>query len=257
MATEGRKLRINGHELHVEEAGPQDGPVVVLLHHGLGSVRAWKAQIAGFSAAGKHVIAYDRWGYGRSAARPEFAIPYFEEDVDDLEVLLDTLGVQQAALIGHSDGGTVALYFAACRPQRLERLVTIAAHIYIEPKMDTGIQAVRHSFETDRLFRNALRSVHGDKTDAVFYGWFNGWHRRENLGWDMRAALPQIACQTLVIQGSQDEHATLQHAQDIAAGIRSQDGHPGVELWLVEGANHMFPQERPEEFNQRVLAFLK
>jgi len=109
---------------------------------------------------------------------------------------------------------------------------------------------VRQSFLSDERFRNGLRRAHGDKFEAVFDYWYSGWIRPENLGWDMRPVLNRIACPTLVVQGLEDEHATPQHARDLAAGI------PGAELWLVPGARHMFPQEQPEMFNQRLLAFL-
>jgi pimeloyl-ACP methyl ester carboxylesterase len=67
----------------------------------------------------------------------------------------------------------------------------------------------------------------------------------------MRPTISQITCPTLVIQGEQDEHATPQHARDIADGI------PGAELWLVPNAKHMLPQEMPEQFNRMITQFLK
>ena len=66
----------------------------------------------------------------------------------------------------------------------------------------------------------------------------------------MRPLLSKITCPTLVIQGEDDEHATLQHAQDIADGI------PGSELWVPSGAAHMLPQEIPELLNTKLLEFL-
>jgi pimeloyl-ACP methyl ester carboxylesterase len=67
----------------------------------------------------------------------------------------------------------------------------------------------------------------------------------------MRPVLEKIACPTLVVQGMEDEHATPQHARDIAAGI------PGAELWLDPGTAHMLPQERAEVFNRKVVEFLR
>ncbi len=243
-------MQINGHEIYIETHGKDGNPVVLLLHHGLGCVQSWRAQIRPLTHAGFRVIVYDRWGYGRSAPRPTLGMPYFEEDIEDVETILDSFKIKQAALVGHSDGGTIALYFAACRPERVSRLVTAAAHIYVEPKMDTGIQGVRQYFESDSLFRAALERLHGDKTEAVFYGWYDGWRQQENLTWDMRPALTQIVCPTLVAQGELDEHATPQQARDIAEAISQ------AELWLVEDANHMFPQERAEDFNDRLFSFL-
>lgn len=244
-------LIINEHELHVEVSGPEDGLPVVLLHHGLGSTRAWKAQTSAFAAAGWRAIAYDRWGYGLSEARPAFSMPFFNDDLDDLARLLDLLRLEQVSLVGHSDGGTIALYFASQRHDRVRSLVSIAAHIYYEPRMELGIEGVRLSYEHDALFREGLARVHGEKSEAVFWGWYNGWRKPEHTKWDIRPALRQIESPALIIQGKEDEHATPQHALDIASAIS------GAELWLVPGVKHMLPQGIPEAFNQRVLGFLE
>jgi pimeloyl-ACP methyl ester carboxylesterase len=243
-------MRINGHELNVEFSGPENGPVVVLLHHGLGSTWAWKAQIPALVAAGWRVIAYDRWGYGASCPRPQLSIPSFEEDVQDLLGLLDCLELERPVIVGHSDGGTIGLRFAADYPERLSALVVVAAHAYVEPKMKTGMRQVRQTYEQEPRFLGGLQRLHGEKTSAVFEGWFHGWFRQENLEWDMQPMLGRIACPTLVIQGEADEYATPQHAIDIAAAIR------GAQLWLEPGAGHMLPQEVPEEFNRRLVGFL-
>ena len=196
------------------------------------------------------MVAFDRWGYGGSDPQASLSMPFFEADLNDLETLLDQLDVPQASLVGHSDGGTIALYFAASHPARVSRLVTIAAHIYIEPKMGRGIDDVREQYEADANFREALRRIHGEKASAVFYGWYNGWRSEANLQWDLRPLLQRISCPTLVVQGLEDEHATAQHATDIAGAI------PGAELWLVPEAKHMLPQDLPGTFNRKLLEFL-
>jgi pimeloyl-ACP methyl ester carboxylesterase len=244
-------MRVNGHSLNVETHGPADGPVVVLLHHGLGSVQAWTGQVPALVQAGYRVVVYDRWGYGKSAPRPGVLSPDFQADLADLRDILHLLQIEQAALVGHSDGGTIALHFAAQYPARLTCLVSVAAHIYVEDKMQPGIAGVHQAFIQDERFRSGLRRVHGEKFEAVFDYWFSGWARPENLSWDMRPTLKGIACPTLVVQGLEDEHATPRHARDLAAEIS------GAELWLVPEAGHMFPQEQPEKFNQRILAFLR
>jgi pimeloyl-ACP methyl ester carboxylesterase len=243
-------LLLNGHLLNVETNGPVEGPAVVLLHHGLGSVQAWKCQVPALAQAGYDVVAYDRWGYGKSAPRPGVLAPDFQEDLADLLEIMNRLEIERAALVGHSDGGTIALYFAAQQPQRVTCLVSVAAHIYVEKTMQPGIAGVRGTFMEDERFRNGLRRAHGDKFEAVFDYWFSGWARPENLSWDMGPALKGIACPTLVVQGLQDEHATPQHARDLAAAI------PGADLWLEPGVGHMLPQEQPEKFNSRLLEFI-
>jgi pimeloyl-ACP methyl ester carboxylesterase len=242
---------VNGHELYLECSGPENGPVVVLLHHGLGSVRAWKAQVPALTQAGYRVVAYDRWGYGNSDCRPALDLPTFSVDVQDLLTILEQLGIRKAALVGHSDGGSIALYLTAQHPEQVSCLLTVAAHIYVEPKMEPGILGIKQAFECDERFRLGLQHAHGDQFERVFNNWFDGWHRMEYLTWDMRPSLSQIHCPVLVVQGEKDEHATPQHARDIAGAIA------GAELWLVPDAGHMLPQEQASLFNPRLVQFLK
>ena len=242
---------INNHHIHIETHGPADGPPLVLLHHGLGSTRAWREQIPILAEAGYHVLVYDRWGYGGSEPRSHLEIPTFRDDLTDLESILSAYNLQSPTLIGHSDGGTIALYYAARYPQKVNALVTVAAHIYLEPKMEPDILSTQEAFESNERFRRGMRREHGEKFESVFYNWFDGWHTPKALDWDMRPLLSQIICPTLVIQGEEDQHATPQHARDIAEGI------PGSELWLVPEAEHMLPQDNPEIFNARLLAFLR
>ena len=246
------EVQINGHQVYYETDGPKDGKPVVLLHHGIGSTYSWKGQISALASAGYRVYAYDRWGYGKSSYRAGIDMPNFSSDLLDLESLLDMLGLGKTTLVGHSDGGTIALYFAAFQPERVCALVSAAAHIYVEATMVPGIEVVRESYERDERFRKGLERLHGENTERAFVNWYEGWTANPaNREWDMRPVLRQIQCPALIIQGVEDEHATPQHARDIAEAI------PGAELWLMENAGHMLPQDFPEAFNQRVIAFLR
>ena len=245
------RLAVDGHALAWEVHGHAHAPAVVLLHHGLGSRRAWRAQVPALAEAGWRTLAYDRWGYGASDPRPALDLPAFRRDRLDLQALLDDRGVERAALIGHSDGGTLALEFAAAHPARVAALIVVAAHIYIEPAMIPGLEDLRRRFETEAGFREGLRRAHGDKARQVFDNWYGGWARPEHLGWDLRPRLASIACPALVAQGEDDEHASPQHARDLAASLGQ------ATLWLEPGAGHMLPQDQPALFNQRALAFLE
>ena len=244
-------MLINGHDLNVEQHGPRDGPDVILLHHGLGSIQSWREQIPVLAKAGYHITAYDRWGYGGSEQRAGLDLPTFTTDINDLYCLLGQLGIQRVALIGHSDGGTISFYFAAQYPNLVSCLVSVAAHIYIEPRMEQSIQGVRSAFDTQERFRKGLYKAHGAKFETVFHNWFDGWHQNEFLSWDIRPILERIRCPALIVQGELDEHATPQHAKDAAEAI------PGAEAWIVPQAGHMLPLENAEIFNPRLLGFLK
>ncbi len=244
-------LPINGRNIYIELYGQAQNSAVIFLHHGLGSTYSWQAQAPVFAGTGYYAIVYDRWGYGKSDPRSSLITTDFKEDLADLAKLLDELAIHRAALIGHSDGGTLALHFAARFPEIVACLITVAAHVYIEEAMNPGILKIHQSFNQNAWFQAGLQRLHGDKTPQVFSNWYDGWVRLENMEWDMRPIIRQIFCPTLVIQGENDEHATPQHARDIAGAI------PGAKLWLESGAGHMLPQEKPEIFNQKVLEFLR
>ncbi|HLE16626.1 MAG TPA: alpha/beta hydrolase [Anaerolineales bacterium] len=234
----------------LEIHGPPQGQPVVLLHHGLGAVRSWRGQFPALAAAGYRAIAYDRWGFGRSDPRQVYAIPNFQEDVADLKLLLKELDINQPALIGHSDGGKVAMYYAAAYPGKVAALVLIATHAYIEPKMEDGIRQMWEQYGQDARFRGQLGRVHGDQAEAVFQGWFSGWINPGNAGWDLRPLLREIDCPALVVQGLEDEHASPGHARQIAAAL------PNAGLWLAPDAGHMLPQDFPQALNTKLVDFL-
>lgn len=246
-----KHLTINGHQIYLETYGRKNAPPVIFLHHGLGAVRSWKEQTKVFAAEGFYSVAYDRWGHGKSDPRQTWGMPHFTDDLADLHTLLSLLGLDRVAMVGHSDGGKIAMYYAVAHPELVACLVLIAAHIYIERKMYPGILSVKSDFENNATFREKMRRVHGNKAESLFWGWFDGWNNPKIMGWDMRPLISAITCPTLVIQGTEDEHATPQHARDIAASM------PGAELWLLPGAGHMLPQDHPEEFNRHVIRFLR
>ena len=248
------RIGINGHHLNVVQQGPAAGKPVVLLHHGLGAVQSWREVQPALAEAGYFVTAYDRWGYGQSDPRPALDLPGFETDVADLAALLQQLGLRQPALVGHSDGGTIALIQAARAPEALAGLVTVAAHIYVESKMIPAIQTLRETYDRNPAFRKGLERIHGHQAQAVFENWYQGWRAAHANGldtWDMRPRLGQVTCPVLVVQGMEDEHASPQHAQDLAASL------PGAQLWLVPGGGHLLPQDSPAAFVARLLDFLK
>jgi len=208
--------------LHGKQADGEGRPTLVLLHEALGCLDMWKQFPQHLAEqTGCNVFLYERRGYGDSSAitlpRPD---DYLEQEGRDwLGEVLDAAGLDQVVLIGHSDGGSVALVGAAVLPQRVVGLVTMAAHIYVDHLTSAGIsEAVLRYRSTDLPQR--LARYHGDRTDLIFRAWHETWERPSfRAGLDLTAWLSQISCPALVIQGAQDQYGVKEQVEDICAGI--------------------------------------
>ncbi|MCX8061097.1 MAG: alpha/beta hydrolase [Anaerolineales bacterium] len=240
MTWQKKWIEVRGHRIYLERCDRENSPLVVLLHHGLGSVQAWQSQMDVIARSGISVLAYDRWGYGRSDDRSRLDPPFFWEDVRDLEEILGSES-KPLIIIGHSDGGNIALTFASNHSENLLGVIVIAAHIYFEPKMAQGIQELLRAFQENKSFRSGLQSIHGGK--PVFERWFHAWSQ-SGMDWDLRPAFSSISCPVLVLQGSEDEHASVKHAVDLAAAL------PKGRVRILEGITHMLPQKFCDIFNQ-------
>jgi pimeloyl-ACP methyl ester carboxylesterase len=121
-----RHVTVNGLDLHLAEAGPADGPVVLLLHGFPECWYSWRHQLVALSAAGFHVVAPDQRGYGRSAA------PSAVEDYSILHLagdavgVLDAVGARRAVVVGHDWGAPVAWHTALLRPDRVRGVAALS-----------------------------------------------------------------------------------------------------------------------------------
>ncbi|MBX2877216.1 MAG: alpha/beta hydrolase, partial [Saprospiraceae bacterium] len=213
-----------------------ESPTLIFLHEALGSVALWKGYPALLCEAMQcNGIVYDRMGHGLSD-------PFNQErDNDYLEVeallylrqLITAFGLKKPILVGHSDGGTIALLYAAHYSAQLSGIITEAAHIYVEDTGAGGMQRAIHQFE-HTVFKEKLAKYHGEKTEALFYAWAHTWTSAAFSSWNIEQQLAQIHCPALILQGTQDEYASPQHMWDIAEGIG--DNALGI---LIENCGHI------------------
>ncbi len=110
-----RNVEVAGGSIYVEESG--DGPPLVLIHGWPLDHRLFEPQSGPLSES-LTVIAYDRRGFGRSHAPPDL-----RAEIDDIDRLLDALELQSAHILGMSQGGRIALRYAATRPERVRSLI--------------------------------------------------------------------------------------------------------------------------------------
>lgn len=123
-----RSVQLSGLRLCFEDAGPVDGPVVVLVHGLVSDSSTWAPATAALAERGVRVIAPDLLGHGASdkpaCSVGQYSLPGFSTCLRDL---LRSLGVSRATLVGHSLGGAIAMHFAYHYPAHVERLVLVAS----------------------------------------------------------------------------------------------------------------------------------
>ncbi|MFE1956076.1 MULTISPECIES: 4,5:9,10-diseco-3-hydroxy-5,9,17-trioxoandrosta-1(10),2-diene-4-oate hydrolase [Streptomyces] len=120
-----RTVKAGGHALAYHEAGPADGPVVVMLHGGGPGASGWSnfgANLAPFAAAGLRTILLDQLCFGDSD-KPELDTDYWTASARATVALLDELGIAQAHFVGNSLGGGTAARLALDFPDRVGKLL--------------------------------------------------------------------------------------------------------------------------------------
>jgi pimeloyl-ACP methyl ester carboxylesterase len=221
-------LELPGRRLRARWIGPATptpadpyAPTLVFLHEGLGCIELWRSfPEALCTRTGLRGFAYDRTGYGQSGPWPSPpGTRYLEIEANQvLPEVLDAAGVHSCLLIGHGDGGTIALRFASAQPPLLRGLVTIGAHVVTEPRAISSVRLARDAFLTADL-RARLTSFQGDNVDAAFWLWNDAWLSPGFQPLDAEAKLPRVRVPVLAIQGEHDEYSTLAQLRAISRGV--------------------------------------
>ncbi len=258
--------------MDVAPTGPANGRTVILHHGGLYYSWYWSQQIKALADAGFRVVAKDRLGWGKSS-KP--IIPYsINLWASNTARLMDHLGIDQAALVGHSIGGQMVTRFAFLYPERITHLVTVN---------QVGL--------SDRRAGRGFRPLTGDvdanpNMDEVFAGLLNWaeenystWqpqfaeHMRIRYGqrlsgdWPRMAAVSQltghmramdtvvndwqhIQTKTLIMGGEEDYPSFADEAREAASIF------PNAEVYLIPGVGHNPHEEVPELVNAELIRFL-
>ena len=246
-------VAVGGRKLEVQRiAGPGGGArTLVFLHEGLGSVAMWRdfpqkaAQAAGCTA-----VVYSRYGYGRSDVLGEpRGVDYMHaEALEVLPELLARLEVPDPVLVGHSDGGSIALIHAAAHPE-VRGLVLMAPHVFVEDLSVKSIAEAKTAFERTDLPQKLAR-YHADAA-KTFWGWNDIWLHPDFRAWNIEEYLPRVRCPVLAIQGFDDEYGTMAQLEAIARQI----GGP-IELLRLSDCRHSPHRDQPQAVLEAMARFV-
>ncbi len=240
----GRAVRIEHRWIARERT---DLPLIVFLHEGLGSLSAWRGFPDALCAAvGARGLVYSRPGYGRStprAAEERWGVDFLQRQAGKvLPALLAALGVDALAdrpwLFGHSDGGSIALLYAAQRPEAVAGVVAVAPHIFVEELSVRSIRRAREAYEAGDLRQRLAR--HHDDPDSAFWGWNHIWLDPAFRHWSIADDIAALRCPLLAVQGLDDEYGTLEQVRGIARRV------PQTQLLELPACGHAVHRDQPQ-----------
>ena len=261
-----QQIKIRGIGLETLSIAPPagaDGPTLVFLHEGLGSVRMWRDWPARLCAQlGCAGLVYSRQGYGQSEPVPDVRghsgqkegrrhgrlLPDYMhcEAFEVLPALLRALGIERPVLLGHSDGGTIALLHAS--RSEVSGCIVMAPHVMVEPLSLQAIALARQAFEQGAL-RERLTPFHAN-VDCAFWQWNEVWLSPAFANFDIRADLPGIKAPLLAIQGEDDPYGTLAQIEDIAQAV------PHTRLLTLPACGHAPHRDQPQAVEHAVTDFM-
>lgn len=254
------ELQIDGHKVHLEYKripSPRQGaPLIVFLHEGLGSLSMWgdwpERLCCEANAAG---LVFSRYGYGNSTPRTSHPWPtdYLEHEAQVmLPALLEALGInpreEKLILFGHSDGGSISLLYAAAYPDQASAVIAIAPHEFVEDVGRARIASLKSRFYESPL-ADILSAHHADPL-GVFRGWSELWLSSRFRDWNIEERLARITSPLLVVQGAQDQYATLRQVHAVTHRV------PHAASVILDNCRHIPHQEQPDKLLQHVCSFL-
>lgn len=238
-----------GATLDYLDSAAGDKPVIILVHGMLGSARVHFPRIIDWLKDDFRLVGPTLRGYGESDPKPRRFSPHFyHHDADDLLALMDALNIQQAHLLGYSDGGEAGLIAAAKEPQRFQKVVVWGAVGYFGPQMRPVAQRM---FPATWMTEEDKQRNHITNPDAFALSWIQAVHKIIDSGGDVSLSMAhRIKASLLLMLGKEDRLNPIEYGQ------RYIDHVPDGRLVTFE-CGHAIHDEAWEAFQQVVGDFLQ
>ena len=246
-----RSLRV--HAIAPVRTDGLERTTLVFLHEGLGCIEMWRDFPQKLCDAIQcRGLVYDRTGYGRSSPWPrDPGVRYMEIEADEvLPKLLAACGIEDCVAVGHSDGGTIALNFAAGDPPALRAVVTLAAHAINEPVCVESIFQAREAFVSGEL-RQRLLKYHGGNVDDCFRLWSEAWLAPGFQPMVADGRLPGVQVPVQAIQGEDDEYGS-----ELQLGVIAGKVGGYCETRLVPDCGHSPHLQQPAYVLSEIARFI-
>lgn len=262
---QSRMLDVGDATIRYDVAG--DGEAVVFIHGWAQDLGIWDEQVRVFSPRYR-VVRFDRRGFGQSTGHADGTA-----DPADLLILLDSLGIRTASIVGLSAGAGVALRFAAAFPHRVDRLVLYgfggaAIEGFPAPPPENelpNLGEIARRFGMDSLGKLILSSrlvwappEQRAQRDSMLAEWWRGYSGRDLLDprprsgrvpsphWDR---IPELHVPTLLVNGDHDLSFALVVADSLERRL------PDVRRVVIRDGGHGAHFHQPEQFNRALLEF--
>lgn len=258
----------DGQRLRILEAG--SGPAVLFLHGAsLGSsADVFRRNLPAFAAAGFRAIAFDMPGYGRSDIPADHSLRHRRALVPKL---MDVLDLRQAALVGHSQAGTIGVSWALQDPGRVTKVVVLGTGSLLPPlpgsppRPERNVPDAEPSQADTRAALEATlyhRELATPEEVELRHGYSIGPHfaaavaragvkEAPEAGAPLWQRLTELKVPLLMIYGRQDR------AQAAARAALLKEKYPQLDLHLIDGCHHLVPWDAAEEFARLSVEFLK
>ena len=261
------RFEVNGKAVYASTGGRdhQEGAPWLIFLHGAGSSHlVWSQQSRSFAYGGYNVLAIDFPGHNLSSGEP---LENVEAQADWLIDVMGQLNIDKVSLVGHSQGGLVALSLASKAPEKVEKIVFVAtaAAIPVNDMLISAAETKQHRAKSSMTAWGLGPEAHHYDNTVPGFSHIGGGLRTMDL--NVEEALPidlkacnafenglemasALQCPTMTVLAGKDKMTPLKFGMKLAEAL------PNNQLHVLKHSGHTIPLECAHELNAFMREFL-